>query len=49
MLEGVRMTLGNRYTYTIVIDNGLIYSEWGREIVSLSMGGLANNYREALL
>ena len=43
------MTLGNRYTYTIVIDNGLIYSEWGYEIVFLSMGGLAKNYREALL
>ena len=33
------MTLKNRYTYTIFIDNGLIYSEWGREILSLSIGG----------
>ena len=32
MLEGANMTLGNRYTYTIFIDNGLIYSERGREI-----------------
>ena len=45
MLEGARMTHGNRYTYTIFIDNGLIYSEWGggREMASLSMGCLAKN------
>ena len=32
------MTPGDRYTYTILIDNGFIYSEWGREIISLSIG-----------
>ena len=39
------MTPWNRNTYTLFIDNGLVYSEWRREIVSLSMGGgrLAKN------
>ena len=29
MLEGAPITPGNRYTYKIFIDNGLIYSERG--------------------
>ena len=34
------MKLWNRYTDTILLDNGLIYSEWGGcEIFSLSIGG----------
>ena len=38
------MTPWNRNTYTLFIDNGLVYSEWRREIVSFSMGGgLAKN------
>ena len=41
MLEEVHTAPGNRYTYTIFIENGLIYCEWGeREVVSLSMGAL---------
>ena len=42
------MTPGNRYTNTIVMDNGLIYSEWAREVFSLSIGGLAISNSEAL-
>ena len=39
------MTPRNSYTYTIFTDNGLIYSDWGYEIFSLSIGGLAkHNY-----
>ena len=45
MLEWARMMPGGRYTYTIFIDNSLIYSErgGGGKIFSLSMGGLAKN------
>ena len=42
MLEEARMTPKNRYTYTIFIDNALIYSEWGAlNIFSFYRGGLA--------
>ena len=45
MLEGVRITPGNRDIYTIFLDNGLIYSDWGRKLFFLSIGGLAKiNY-----
>ena len=27
--RGAYLTLGNRYRYTIFIDNGLIYKKWG--------------------
>ena len=42
MLKGACMVLGNRYPYTIFIENGLIYSKWGwgHKAVSLSMGCL---------
>ena len=42
MLEGERMTSGNRYTYTICIDNGLIYNDGGeaRNIFSFHRGTL---------
>ena len=40
VLEGVHMTLGNKHTYTIFIDNGLIHNKWGTQIFSLSMGAL---------
>ena len=39
MLEGERVSPLNSCTSTIFIDTGLIYSEWGWEIFSLSMGG----------
>ena len=32
------MTLENKYTYTIFLDNDLIYSEWGYKIFSFPMG-----------
>ena len=32
MLEGARMTLGNRYTNTIFIDSAHIYREWRARI-----------------
>ena len=35
ILEGAHMTPENRYTYSIFIDNGLIYGEWGYKIFSL--------------
>ena len=43
MLEGARMTPGNRYTYIIFIDNlVLFYCDWGgaRNTFSLDMGAL---------
>ena len=39
MPEGAGTTPENRYTYKTFIDNGLIYSEWGHEILSLSIEG----------
>ena len=39
MLEGARMTLGNKDSNIIFIDHGLLYSEWGCEMFSLSIGG----------
>ena len=36
MLEGARMTLGKRNAYAIFLDNDPMYSEWGREMFSLS-------------
>ena len=38
MLEGARMTPGGGCMYTVLIINGLIHSEWGRKILSLSHG-----------
>ena len=43
MPEGARITLGNRYTHAISMDNGLI-AIGAREIVSISMGGLAKKH-----
>ena len=43
MLKGASMTPCYTYTYTICIDHGFIYSEWGPEVVSLTMGDLAKN------
>ena len=37
MPKGVVYGSGNKYTYTIFIDNGLIYSKWG-DIFSLQRG-----------
>ena len=39
MLQGARMTPWNRNTYTIFIDNDVIYSKWGREVFSPLMEG----------
>ena len=39
MLDGACMILGNRYIYTILLDNSPISSEWGLRIFSLSMVG----------
>ena len=40
MLEGVHMILGNRYAYTIFIDNNLIYSDWGCKYCLFPWGAL---------
>ena len=37
-LEGARMTLWNRYTYKICIDNGLSYCEWALQKLLRSTG-----------
>ena len=39
MLVRGRMTPEYRHSYTIFVDPDLIYSDWGRKIVSLSLGG----------
>ena len=39
MLERVCITPGNKYTYTIFIDNSLIYNTWGKLNVFLFRGG----------
>ena len=38
------MTLGNRYRCTIFIDNDPIYSDWGRDMISLSTEEPCKNY-----
>ena len=49
MLEGPRTTPRNRYTFTVVIDNALMSSEWegARNISSSHEGVFAKNYGEA--
>ena len=37
-VDGACMTTGNRYTYVIVEGDDLSYSEWGRDVLSLSIG-----------
>ena len=52
MLQGACITPRNRRKHTIFIDNGLIHSEQGHNIFSLSMGGgegLAKINRETLM
>ena len=47
MLERAHITQGNRHAYRILIDNGLNYSEWGAQ--SISIGGLVENNKETLM
>ena len=49
MLEGARMTMGNRYAYTIIfIDNSLISSWWGTRNSSSFHRDLAKSNWEVL-
>ena len=43
MIEGAQRSMGNRCTYTFLIDNGFIYSNRGHEVFSLSTGGFTKN------
>ena len=43
MLEGVRITPGSRYTYTIFIDNDPFIESGVRNVFSFQRGGLARN------
>ena len=46
MIEGMRMTPGNRYTCTIFVDISLIYSEWGARIFFRFQRGALQNIIE---